>query len=83
VVRFEPGRRPPREKTVLRLPSCEQVKADPVLYAHASRVFHLETNPGNARALVQAHGDRLVCMNCPIPAGLIRPTATPASPPGR
>ncbi len=47
---------PPRERSVIRLPSFEQVKADPVLYAHASRVLHLETNPGNARALVQAHG---------------------------
>ena len=45
-----------RSKTVIRLPSYEQVKSDPVLYAHASRVLHLETNPGNARALVQAHG---------------------------
>ncbi|WP_353234718.1 YgiQ family radical SAM protein [Diaphorobacter ruginosibacter] len=48
---------PPRERTVLRLPSYEQVKSDPVLYAHANRVLHLETNPGNARALVQAHGE--------------------------
>lgn len=47
----------PRERCVIRLPSYEQVKADPVLYAHASRVLHLETNPGNARALVQAHGE--------------------------
>ncbi|MEW6466769.1 MAG: YgiQ family radical SAM protein, partial [Pseudomonadota bacterium] len=47
----------PRERTVIRLPSFEQVKADPVLYAHANRVLHLETNPGNARALVQAHGE--------------------------
>ncbi|GAB4399241.1 MAG: YgiQ family radical SAM protein [Rhodoferax sp.] len=45
-----------RARTVIRLPSFEQVKADPVLYAHANRVLHLETNPGNARALVQAHG---------------------------
>jgi len=52
------GRRlPPRERCVIRLPSYEQVKADPVLYAHANRVLHLETNPGNARALVQAHGE--------------------------
>lgn len=49
--------RTPRERTVIRLPSYEQVKRDPVLYAHASRVLHLETNPGNARALVQAHGE--------------------------
>ena len=48
---------PPRERSVLRLPSYEQVKSDPVLYAHANRVLHLETNPGNARALVQAHGE--------------------------
>ena len=47
---------PPRSSSVIRLPSYEQVKADPVLYAHANRVLHLETNPGNARALVQAHG---------------------------
>ncbi len=47
---------PPRDRSVIRLPSYEQVKADPVLYAHANRVLHLETNPGNARALVQAHG---------------------------
>ncbi len=50
-------RRAQRAKTVIRLPSYEEVVADPVLYAHASRVFHLESNPGNARALVQAHGE--------------------------
>jgi uncharacterized radical SAM protein YgiQ len=48
---------PPRDKSVIRLPSYEQVRADPTLYAHANRVLHLETNPGNARALVQKHGD--------------------------
>lgn len=47
---------PPRDRSVIRLPSYEQIKADAVLYAHANRVLHLETNPGNARALVQAHG---------------------------
>jgi uncharacterized radical SAM protein YgiQ len=54
-----------REKSVVRLPSYEQVKADPVMYAHASRVFHLESNPGNARALVQAHGERDVWLTPP------------------
>jgi uncharacterized radical SAM protein YgiQ len=48
---------PPRARTVIRLPGYEQVRSDPVLYAHASRVLHLETNPGNARSLVQAHGE--------------------------
>jgi uncharacterized radical SAM protein YgiQ len=46
-----------RAHTVIRLPSYEQVKQDPVLDAHASRTFHLESNPGNARALVQGHGE--------------------------
>ncbi len=48
---------PPRDRTVIRLPSFEAVSQDPVLYAHANRVLHLETNPGNARALVQRHGE--------------------------
>ena len=54
-----------REHSVIRLPSFAQVKSDPVLYAHASRVLHLETNPGNARALVQRHGDRELWLNPP------------------
>ncbi|MET0312557.1 MAG: YgiQ family radical SAM protein [Burkholderiaceae bacterium] len=56
---------PPRDRTVIRLPSYDQVKSDPVLYAHANRVLHLETNPGNARAMVQAHGDRDVWLTPP------------------
>jgi uncharacterized radical SAM protein YgiQ len=54
-----------RARTVIRLPDYDQVKANPVLYAHASRVFHLESNPGNARALRQAHGERDVWLNPP------------------
>jgi len=54
-----------RDRTVIRLPSFEAVKEDPVLYAHASRLMHLETNPGNARALVQKHGIRDVWLNPP------------------
>ncbi|MDG4553259.1 MAG: YgiQ family radical SAM protein [Candidatus Competibacter sp.] len=61
-----------RAKTVIRLPGYEQVKSDPVLYAHASRLLHLETNPGNARALIQRHGDRDVWFN-PPPVPLTTP----------
>ncbi len=43
---------------VIRLPAFEQVERDPETYARASRVLHRESNPGNARALVQKHGDR-------------------------
>ncbi|MDD5176069.1 MAG: YgiQ family radical SAM protein [Sterolibacterium sp.] len=59
------SRQATRAHTGIRLPSYEQVQHDPVLYAHASRTFHLESNPGNARALIQAHGDRDVWLNPP------------------
>lgn len=52
-------------KTVVRLPAYEAVAYDPVLYAHASRTLHVESNPGNARAMVQMHGDRDVWLNPP------------------
>jgi len=54
-----------RQHSVIRLPAYEEVKDDKLLYAHASRVMHLETNPGNARALVQRHGSRDVWLNPP------------------
>ena len=54
---LSPKQKLERDKTVIRLPSYEAVKRDPVLYAHANRILHLETNPGNARALVQRHGE--------------------------
>jgi len=59
-----------REHSVIRLPSFEQVSGDAVLYAHASRILHLESNPGNARALVQRHGHLELWLNPPpIPLG--------------
>ena len=54
-----------RERSVIRLPSFEQVCNDSVLYAHASRILHMESNPGNARALVQRHGSFDVWLNPP------------------
>jgi uncharacterized radical SAM protein YgiQ len=54
-----------RERSVIRMPSCEAVTQDPVLYAHASRILHMESNPGNARALVQLHGNVDVWLNPP------------------
>ncbi len=53
------------DRAVIRLPSFEAVSRDPVLYAHASRILHRESNPGNARALVQRHGVREVWINPP------------------
>jgi uncharacterized radical SAM protein YgiQ len=54
-----------RARSYIRLPSYEQVRDDAVLYAHASRILHLEANPGNARALVQRHGESDVWLNPP------------------
>lgn len=65
VVQLLPHPRLERDKTVIRLPSFEKVRGDAVLYAHANRVLHLETNPGNARALVQRHGEVDVWFNPP------------------
>ena len=54
-----------RARSVIRMPDFEAVGADPALYAHASRIVHLESNPGNARALVQRHGAGDVWLNPP------------------
>ncbi|HEY4135999.1 MAG TPA: YgiQ family radical SAM protein [Alphaproteobacteria bacterium] len=51
--------------TVIRLPAYEQVEQDRESYARASRVLHRESNPGNARPLVQRHGDRDLWLNAP------------------
>src|SRR5262249_35606179 len=59
------GARIGTDKTVIRLPAFEQVEQDREAYARASRVLHRESNPGNARALVQRHGDRDVWLTPP------------------
>ena len=65
VIQFKPIANKQRAQTVIRLPDYDAVKDDPILYAHASRVMHGETNPGNARALIQRHGNREVWINPP------------------
>jgi uncharacterized radical SAM protein YgiQ len=59
------GVRTKAENIVVRLPGYEQVCADAEAYARASRVLHRESNPGNARPLVQKHGDRQVWLTAP------------------
>jgi len=55
----------PEQPEVVRLPAYEAVRDDPILYAHATRLLHQETNPLNARALVQRHGDKEVWLSPP------------------
>lgn len=54
-----------RTDLTIRLPSFEDVCNTATLYAHASRILHLETNPYNARPMVQQHGDLDVWINPP------------------
>ena len=61
----EEGMHTKGEKVVVRLPGFEQVTGDREAYARASRVLHRESNPGNARALVQRHGDRELWLTPP------------------
>ncbi|RSD32121.1 YgiQ family radical SAM protein [Vibrio pectenicida] len=54
--------------TAVRIPNFEKLNNDRILYAHASRIMHLETNPYSGRALIQRHGDRELWVNqAPIP----------------
>ncbi|MER2605185.1 MAG: YgiQ family radical SAM protein [Siculibacillus sp.] len=59
------GARRSGERSVVRLPSFEQAAGDREAYARASRVLHRESNPGNARPLVQRHGDRELWVTAP------------------
>jgi uncharacterized radical SAM protein YgiQ len=51
-------------KTVV-LPSYEQVLQSKEAFSRMSRAFQVETNPGNARPLLQAHGSEAVYFNPP------------------
>jgi uncharacterized radical SAM protein YgiQ len=70
----EAGRRLPAllgvaPDAVAVLPSYEQVKADKGAFVQATRVIHVNTNPYNARALVQYH-DRQAVVATPPPLPL-------------
>ncbi|WP_076541937.1 YgiQ family radical SAM protein [Shewanella sp. UCD-KL21] len=64
-ISVQPARPKPWEKTYVLLPAYEKVAEDKFLYAHASRILHQEQNPGCARALFQAQGNRSVWVNPP------------------
>lgn len=53
------------DNQTIELPSFEDVTADKVAFATATRLIHHETNPKNGRRLVQKHGDRLLVVNPP------------------
>jgi uncharacterized radical SAM protein YgiQ len=49
----------------IRLPSYEAVSTDPIAFCDMTKIAHLETNPHNAKRLVQQHGPEAVVVNPP------------------
>lgn len=56
---------PAKEPSFLRLPTFEQVSTDKPLFAEATKIIHNETNPYNAKGLVQFHDRQAVVCNPP------------------
>ena len=56
---------PPAGDDTLELPAYEAVTVDPLAFCEMTRISHLETNPHNARRLVQRHGREAVVVNPP------------------
>ena len=53
------------DRNTLSLPTFEQVAADKPTFAEATRIIHNETNPYNAKRLVQFHDRQAVVANPP------------------
>jgi len=52
-------------KEVLQLPSYEELKADKMIFAEATRLIHINTNPLNAQTMIQFHDRQAVVVNPP------------------
>jgi uncharacterized radical SAM protein YgiQ len=55
----------PWASDALLLPSYEEVKSDKLAFVEATRVIHVNTNPFNAKTLVQYHDRQSVVVNPP------------------
>jgi uncharacterized radical SAM protein YgiQ len=56
---------PPTGPDTLELPDYDAVVRDKLAFCEMTRIAHLETNPHNARRLVQRHGREAVVVNPP------------------
>jgi uncharacterized radical SAM protein YgiQ len=56
---------PPAGDDTRELPDYEAVRDDPLAFCEMTRISHLETNPHNAKRLVQRHGREAVVVNPP------------------
>lgn len=50
---------------IVELPSYERVAKDPLAFSQMTHAVELESNPFNARALIQPHGNEAVFLNPP------------------
>src|SRR5205823_14277481 len=64
-VAYALGAREPPPADAMVLPSFEDVKADKLKFALATKIIHQETNPLNARRLVQYYDRQAVVCNPP------------------
>ncbi|MCO6436039.1 MAG: YgiQ family radical SAM protein [Phycisphaerae bacterium] len=55
----------PSGSNAVELPSFEAVREDRLAFAEATRLIHVETNPYNARTLVQRHDRQAIVCNPP------------------
>jgi uncharacterized radical SAM protein YgiQ len=56
---------PPSGADTIELPSYDATCSDPLAFCEMTRISHLETNPYNAKRLVQRHGREAVVVNPP------------------
>ena len=64
-VAYALGASEPLPTDALELPTYEEVVADKVAFSKATRIIHNETNPLNARRIMQRHGTQTIVCNVP------------------
>ena len=64
-VAFALGASEPVPEDAIELPSYESIVADKIEFSKATRIIHNETNPLNARKLMQRHGTQIIVANPP------------------
>jgi len=65
VYRLGAAERPPEDDKTVLLPSYEEASTDLKAFAVMTRIAHHETNPYNAKRLVQFHGREAIVVNPP------------------
>ena len=64
-LRLGDGTAKPQVADEIVLPSFEEVKADKLAFAEATRIIHINTNPFNAKTLIQFHDREAIVVTPP------------------